>query len=338
MVAAACGLAALAACSDALEQTTSAGQVVVDVSAVSATLTLVRVDNHTVTTLPVPPAGSTPASAAARGGLLVVPGGDSATLAVFDFSTGGSPAVMQWRLPAGSAGGVALESDSIAWVTNPGRNRVTRINVRRGDTVSTAVGVSPVAVAVAGSHVYVVDANLLNGAPAGPSWITVLDVAPLPPHVTDSIALSGTNARSITVGADGSLYVVDAGTQGRGDGKLSIVDTLHLVEEVVMNGLGESPGPAVYHPSGRLLIASPSGVLDVNTSTRMLTHGAVVDPGGTGVAVLALDQAGRLYAYDRRACTEPSQLHVLSAPPDYDQLYVTPAGVCPLAATTIVVP
>src|SRR3989475_6699393 len=40
---------------------------------------------------------------------------------------------------------------------------------------------------------------------------------------------------------------------------------------VVINGLGELPGPAVFHPSGRLLIASEQeGILEVNTLTRSL--------------------------------------------------------------------
>jgi len=325
-------------CSDALEQTTSAGQVVVGVGAVDATLSLVRVDDRTVSTLPVPPAGATPGSAAARGSLLVVPGGDSATLAVFDFSTGSAPAITHWRLPAGSAGGVAFEDDTIAWVTNPARNRVTRINVRRGDTVSFAVGAVPGPVAVAASRVYVVNTNAPGGIPAGASWITVLRTIPAPAAVAESVALTGTNPASITLGADGELYVVDAGTARLGDGKLSIVDTVPAVEAAVLNGLGESPGSAVYHPSGHLLIASPRGILDVNTTTRTLAAAPGANPGGMGVAQLALDQSGRVYAFDRRQCSEPSVLHVLGAPPGYDEEDTKSVGPCPTAATTILVP
>ena len=75
------GLLALAACSDALEQTTSAGQVVAVVNTVSDTLSLVDVAAYTVTALAVPPNRAVPRSVAVSGSLLAVPGGDSASLA-----------------------------------------------------------------------------------------------------------------------------------------------------------------------------------------------------------------------------------------------------------------
>src|SRR5438132_1555730 len=96
------GLIALAACSDALEQTTSAGQVVVAVNTVSGTLSLVSVDDHSVSSLDVPPAGSAPRSVAVLGNLLAAPAGDSAALAVFDFSNGTPPDVVTRRLPGTS--------------------------------------------------------------------------------------------------------------------------------------------------------------------------------------------------------------------------------------------
>src|SRR3989442_12946635 len=169
------GLMSLAACSDALEQSTSAGQVVVSVNTVSGTLSLVSVDDHSVSPVSVPPTGSAPRSVAVHGELLVAPGGGAATLAVFDFSNGAPPVVTTRNLPSNSgATGVALESDSIAWVANPNRNSVTRVNVRTGDTASSAVGVYPQAVVVTAGGGYVINGNLGSGPPAGPSWITVL--------------------------------------------------------------------------------------------------------------------------------------------------------------------
>lgn len=334
-------LMALAACSDALEQTTSAGQVVVAVNSVSGTLSLVSVDTRSVSSVTFPPAGSTPSSVAALGSLVAAPGGNAAMLAVFDFSNGSPPAVTTGRLPANSgATGVAIQSDSIVWVANPNRNSVTRVNVRTGDTASTAVGVFPQAAVVVGGLLYVVNANVVGGTPAGPSSITVLRTA-APAPAFGTISLTGTNARYATLGADGMLYVVDGGTPGRGDGKLSIVDTSSRVEAAVLNGLGESPGPAIYHPSGRLLIASPTeGILEVSTSARTLTRGMSqgVKPGGHGVAALALDQAGRVYAFDRGDCMQSGVLHILAAPPAYDDLKQLLVGVCPSAAATILVP
>src|SRR5207247_1255054 len=117
----------------------------------------------------------------------------------------------------------------------------------------------------------------------------------------DSIPLSGANARFLAVGDDSLLYVVNAGHPTRGDGKLSIVDPASRTELVVINGLGESPGAAAFHPSGRVLISSASeGILEVNTLTRSVTRGPGqgLKPGGDGVTGLAIDQGGRVYALD----------------------------------------
>ncbi len=337
------GLVALAACSDALEQTTSAGQVVISVNTVSGTLSLVAVDDHVISSVPVPPAGSTPRRVAVLGGRLAAPAGDSASLAVLDFSNGTPPAVTTRRLPGRPGeGGVAFQNDSIAWVANPSRNTVTRVNLQTGDTTSVAVGVYPRTIVVTGGFVYVVNGNLVSGTPAGPSWITVLRASAGAPPAVDSIPLTGTNAGGATLGADGLLYVVDAGAPGRADGKLSIVDPVAGVERVVVNGLGESPGAAVYHPSGRLLITSlAAGILEVNTATRTLLRGpsnGIVPNGASGVAALTLDEAGRVYAFDQGDCSGPGVLHILSPPPDYDDVRQILVGVCPSAAATILIP
>jgi len=335
------GLLVLAACSDALEQTTSAGQVVVAVNTVSDTLSLVDVGDYTVTTLAVPPNRAVPRSVAVSGSLLAVPGGDSASLAVFDFSSGGSPVISRYSLPTGSgATGAAFDGDSVVWVANPDRNSVTRVRLQTGDTATFTVGMYPQAVAFANDFVFVVNGNLVGGSPAGPSWISVrLRSGARPP--VDSIPLTGLNARFVTTGADGLLYVVDAGRVGKADGRLSIVDPTTLVEQAVLNGLGESPGPAIYHPSGRLLIASRSnGILEVNTSTRMLTRGpgGGIQITGTVLAALTLDQSGRVYAFDQKDCAQPGAVHVLSAPPEYEDLTQVSVGVCPSAAATMLVP
>ena len=116
----------LAACSDALEQATSAGQVVVSVNSKSSTLSLVTVDEHSVSSEYVPPVGSAPLSVAVRGSLLAAPAGDSAALAIFDFSNGAPPAVTIRRFPGGSgASGVAFENDSIASRCRPSASMIT---------------------------------------------------------------------------------------------------------------------------------------------------------------------------------------------------------------------
>src|SRR5438132_2565601 len=202
------GLLALAACSDALDQSTSAGRVVVSVNTVSGTLSLVSVDDHSVSSVTVPPPGSAPRSVAVLGEVLAAPGGDSAALAVFDFTNGAPPDVTTRHLPVNSgATGVALESDSVAWVANPNRNTVTRVNVRTGDTASFVTGVYPQAVAVTHGLVYAINGNLMGGTPGGPSWITVLPVLGGSPPAVDSIPLTGSDAKYATLGPDGLLYV-----------------------------------------------------------------------------------------------------------------------------------
>jgi hypothetical protein len=333
---------ALAACSDALEQTTSAGQVVAAVNAISRTVSLVSVDDRSVTSIAMQPLGATPRSAAVLGSLLVVPAVDSGTLAVFDFTNGRRPAVTSRAAPVNSgAAAIAIAGDTVAWVVNPSRNTVSRINLKNGDTASFATGVFPQAVAISGGFVYVVNGNLVSGSPAGPSWITVRVAGTGALATIDSIPLTGVNARFATLGPDSLLYVVDAGTPGKADGKLSIVDPRAAAEQVVVNGLGESPGPAVYHPSGRLLIASiAEGILEVNTSTRVLLRGAGngIKPAGSAIAALGLDERGRVYALDRGTCTQPGVMYVLSPPPEYNVLQQVTIGVCPVAAVTMLVP
>ncbi|HXQ27710.1 MAG TPA: hypothetical protein VN848_00445 [Gemmatimonadales bacterium] len=336
------GLAALVACSDALEQTTARGDSVVLVNAGSDSLTLVTVQQHAVTALAVPPPGATPAGVAVFGSLLAVPGGDSAALTVFGFDNGRPASDTTLRLAPGvSTGAVAFENDSLVWVANPAQNTVTRLNVRSGAAATFAVGNDPEAVAVVNNTVYVVNANAPKGVPAGPSWISELSADAVGPVVPDSGPLSGTNARFITLGDDGFLYVIEAGTAGKGDGKLSIVDTLAGREQAVLLGLGDSPGPLVYHPTGRILIASPTqGILEVNTTTRTLVRGPGdgVKPDGAGVVALTIDPTGRVYAVDQGTCSGPGVLHVLNPPPDYSEVADVTIGVCPVAAVTVLIP
>ncbi len=323
-----------AACSDALEQDTTAGLEIAVVNTGSNTLSFVNATSFTSgLVVDLTPPTSTPTSLDTRGALVLVPMGTGNVLRAFSFGTISGPSLI--ALPTGSgATGVAIQSDSFAWVANPNLNSVTRVNYRTGDTLpQTAVGAVPVALAIVGTRVFVVNSNAPGGTSAGPSWLTPFNCCGL--SIRDSIPLTGTNARAITLGNDGLLYVVLAGTSGAADGKLSIVDPATRREVAVLNGLGESPGPAVYHPSGRLLIASATeGILEVNTLTRAITRGpgAGVKPGGAGIAALALDPRGRVYAVAPGACTSPGVVHILSGPPDYRALGTAPVGVCPAAA------
>lgn len=325
-------------CSDALERSTAAGQRIAIVNATSGTLSLVAVGDLTVEDVALFPSGAAPRSLAARASLVAVPLGDTAKVVVLDFSAG-APVVDTIALSGPPrAGGATFQNDSILWVALPTLNRVARVNVRSGDTTSITVGNTPLGVGVANGRIFVVNSNAPGGTPAGPSWITAFTCCG---PARDSIPLTGSNAGPVVLGEDGFLYVIAAGRAGMAEGRLSIVDPAATREVAVVNGLGESPGTAVYHPSSRLLIASAAeGVLEVNALTRAVVRGpgSGVRPGGSGVSALAVDARGRVYAAAAGSCVAAGPVHALSAPPDYHLRKSVTAGVCPSAAAVVFVP
>ncbi len=335
-----CAVPFLVACSDALEQHSSAGQVIGVVNATDRTLSVISATDFTVTTRDWQSGTATPHTIDGRGAVFLVPLGaaDAVGVSRFFTCTRGACAPTDYvRLlsPGSGATGVAIQDDSIAWVANPNLNTVTRINYYLpGDTASIAVGRTPQGVAVVGTRVFVVNGNLTGGAPAGPSWLTSFDCCAA--RVPDSIALTGSDARFAVMGDDSLLYVITAGHPGAADGKLSIVDPVGRAEVAVLNGLGESPGAIAFHPAGgRLLVASATeGILEINTATRAITRGPGngIKPGGHGVSGLAIDLRGRVYAVDPGGCTGPGTVHVLTAPPDYHEVHTVTVGACPTTA------
>jgi hypothetical protein len=199
------------------------------------------------------------------------------------------------------------------------------------------VGIYPQGLVIEGDRLFVVNGNLVGGTPAGPSWLTLKTIGDTVIPGPDSIGLTGVNARYAASGLDGFVYVVTGGAMGGADGRLSVVDP-QIGEVAVINGLGESPGPPIYHPSGRLLIASPTeGILEVNTTRRSLERGPGagapgIKPGGDGITALAVDSRGRIYAVSARSCVGAGALYVLAPPPDYGIIQMVATGECPSAA------
>src|SRR5438477_11538644 len=332
-------LALTAACSDALEQTSSAGQVIGVVNASDRTLSVISATDFTVSTRDWQSGGASPRTIDGRGHVFVVPLGAADAVGVSRFFSclGGACARSDYVLPlapGSGATGAAIQDDSIAWIANANLNSVTRLNYLNGSTASIAAGVYPQAVAIVGTRVFVVNSNLLGSTPAGPSWLTSFDCCPTP--TPDSIALTGVNARFAVVGDDSLLYVIESGHAGAADGKLSIIDPVTRTEIAVLNGLGESPGAAAFHPAGsRLLVASAAeGILEVSTSIRGVTRAPCsgVKPGGHGVSGLAIDLRGHVYAVDPGACATNGTVHVLTAPPDYREIAAVSVGRCPTTA------
>ncbi len=327
-------------CSDALEKTSSAGQVIGVINAFD--LSLVSATDFSVTTRSWPGTTAHPSAIAGGGRTFVVTLEQANAVGVSLLVTCPPDPVALCARPdyvlplrAGSEpDGVAIQDDSIAWIANRALNSVTRLNYFTGDTTSVAAGVFPEAVVLVGSRVFVVNSNLVGGVPAGPSWLTSFECCGV--RTPDSIPLTGLAARFAVVGDDSLLYVVAAGRSGAADGKLSIVDPKRRTEVAVLNGLGESPGAVVFHPTGsRLLIASDrEGILEVNTSIRAVTRapGNGIKPGGSGINGLAIDLRGRVYAVGPGGCNGPGMVHVLTAPPDYREIHTVTVGICPTTA------
>ncbi len=311
-------------CSDALEQTSSAGQVVAFGN--TRTLSLITAVGFSVTTVDLP-VGDTYASLAGRGNVLLVFRSGSilnnSRVDVLDLARADTTAGFTF---GGNSLSGAVQDDSIAWVALYDLGAVARVNYRTQVTSAIPVGGAPQAVAITAGRVFVV-----NGSGTA-SWVSAVD--PASRSVVDSIPLTGAGASAVVVGGDSLLYVIEAGPP---QGRVSIVDPVARQEVVVINGLSQTVGSPVYHPSGHLLIpAGPDGMLDVNTLDRSLTlgpgHG--VKPDGHGVIALAIDNGGRVYAGDANC----SLVHVLSGPPDYPKIRTVDVAGCPGTAATAIRP
>ena len=293
-------------------------------------------------TVPLGNIGGIPRALTAHGSQVLVTTGAGSTVARLDLSEGLSAVVYQ--LPSGAgAGGAGFVNDTLAYVTNPGSGRVTRFNFRTGDTVSVAVGQTPVAVALARGRLFVVNGNLDPGCPfaepciLGPSWLTVVD--PIAATVLDSIPLVGPgNALAIEVGGDGLLYVLSAGMRdGAGSlGRVSIVDPVLRAEVGSFAGFGELPNNLASDRRERLFITSEDeGLMEFNTRTRRVVRGA-----GTGIPLqaataAAVDGTGLIYAVESGSCSGVAPGRVRIFRPDLTELRVVGTGLCSIAATLV---
>ena len=282
----------------------------------------------------------TPVGVAARGAIAIVPLGLDNAAAVVNLRT--AKVLMRVPLPANSgATGAAVVDDSIAYVGNPGINSVSRINYLTGATSEVPVGVFPQGLVFTRGKVFVLNGNLVNFAPAGPSWLTVVDPGTnAVADGIDSIPLTGQgNAGFATVGGDGLLYVMNTGSYTSGEGRLSTVDPVGRTEVASFTGFGTGPGNLASDGEAKIYVSSyQQGLMEFDTDSNKVLRGA-----GNGVSIplnaaVAVDSKHRIYAIESGPCSggRPGIAHVLDQ--KFTEIRTIPLGECPVGAAVVQIP
>ena len=277
------------------------------VNSVSATVSIFPVSEsdsvHTVALDPL----STPTTIAVRDDIALVPLGLFPAVAVIDLAEG--IVIDEIPLPAGSgATGVAIVDDSLAFVANPDLNSVTPVRYRSGETGDAIpVGVYPTSLFVIGDRLYVVEANLENFMPAGPSTVHVIDIPSL--AVIGTVDLSGTNAAQAASNG-GPLFVVQAGAFDSASAIVSAVDLDLAVETEAYQGFGVFANEIVVPLNGTVIVASPMyGLAQFapQFGEFLVQPGSGFGSGGMNVLGIGLDTSDRLWVLDAGDCASPGR-------------------------------
>lgn len=271
---------------------------------------------------------STATSVAVRGDIALVPLGLVSAVAVVDLRDGVVERTIP--LPSGSgATGVAIVSDSLALVANPGLNLVTPVRYRAGTTAGAIpVGPYPTALLAAGGEVFVVEANLEGFVPAGPSSISVIDVSSL--AVTRTFQLSGENAADAAHNGS-TLFVLNAGVFDSASATLSEAATPLAAQTAHHTGFGLFANEIEVLANGQLAIASPVygiAVFDAGSASFVATPDAALLPGGaSNVLGIGTDLSDRLWLVDAGDCASPGTAMLLTSA--FAVAQEVEVGVCP---------
>jgi hypothetical protein len=317
-------------------------EVLLVVNSTANTLSIVPVETPShVVSVPLGGTTPTPVGVSARKAIAIVPLGLDNAVAVVDLRAAAVVRVVPLPENSGATGSTVVD-DSIAYVGNPNLNTVSRVNYLTAATSEVPVGQYPQGLAFTRGQVFVLNGNLVNFVPAGPSWLTVVDPTTnaRASGGNDSIPLTGPgNAGFADVATDGFLYVMNTGDYSSGEGRLSVVDPLARTELASHAGFGTGPGNIASDGGSHLFVSSYSqGVmefdLDSNKVVRGAGHGLPV-PSNSAVAV---DSKGRLYAIESGPCSggRPGKAHVFDT--SLTEIGTITLGECPVGAAVVQIP
>jgi hypothetical protein len=313
-------------------------EVAVVVNSVDNTLSIVPLEEGGgARTVGLASAASSPVDLAVRGATAVVPLGIYPFAAVVDLRT--ATVTHRVALPANSgATGVAFLNDTVALVSNPGRNTISPVRVRSGQAgAEVAVGVYPEGIIVQGGRVFVLNRNLVNFAPAGPGSITVLNSAL---GAVKTIQLSGLNPASGVV-MNNRLYVINSGRFGQASGSLSVINLQSLTEEAHYTGFGQFPRSITGYENSGLLYIGGFGygltVWDTNSRQFIVSPSSPVKPGGvTDVGDVLSDDNGGLFITAPGSCADVGKLIQIGRSGNVTRQVST--GTCPLGIALTEIP
>ncbi len=326
------------ACADTNAPAPEPTEALLVVNSTANTLSIVPVEQPTAA-VQVQLGGTTPTpvGVSAFGRTAIVPLGLDNAVAVVDLID--RKLARTIPLPDNSgATGSAVVDDSIAYVANPNLNSVSKINYQTGETAEVDVGPYPQGIVFARGRIFVLEGNLENFVPAGPSSVSILD--PTSGTRVAQTTLTGPgNAGFGVLGGDGLLYIMNTGSFSEGEGRLSIVDPVNFNEVASFAGFGVGPGNVAADISSKVYVSSfAEGVMEFDTDANQVVRGA-----GNGVAIpsnsaVAVDSKGRIYAIDSGPCQggRPGKAHVLDSA--LEEKSVITLGECPSGAITTQIP
>lgn len=257
---------------------------------------------------------STATTLAVRDDIALVPLGVFAAVAVIDLAAG--EVIDQIPLPTGSgATGVAIVDDSLAFVANPELNSVTPVYYRTGETGDEIpVGVYPTALVAFGDRVFVIEANLVNFSPAGPSTVSVIDAGTL--EVDADFVLSGKNAADAVTDGSG-VFIVHAGNFDSANAAVSVVDLPTAAEADFHTGFGSFATEVEVLLSGILIVSSPMyglSMFDPESEDFLVEPGEGFGSAGENVLGIGLDSNQRLWVLDAVDCGSPGRALRVTGP------------------------